>query len=129
MLIICGVSGIMLHWSNDITVYHRTTSSNGRVSWTRSVYKNCFWKSQSGTTGWSAAADTATKRVRISGSANVSVGDIVILGVVNDTIDEYTQGSRSTDIKKAHPESITVTGVRRNAGTGRLLPHICIDGA
>jgi hypothetical protein len=62
----------------------------------------------------------------------LNTGDIIIEGEVNDTIDEYTKGQRSTDLltKYKRPNRcIQIEGYVIDTGLGRCCEHYNIQGA
>ena len=119
-----------MYWNDSLTIYHKAVSPDGRVSWTRQCYMSCFWKDRTGRDpSGGAAGSTATRIARIPKQVTVSAGDIAVWGCVYDSIDEYTSGNRSTDIRKKHPRSFIVSSVHHNTGDGWPIPHTYIEGA
>lgn len=73
---------------------------------------------------WDALTDKA-------GHFTLANGDIIILGDVADTIDEYTTGKRSTDLLtkyKAYDECIEIESYVNNVQSGVGLEHYRIVG-
>jgi hypothetical protein len=57
--------------------------------------------------------------------------DILIKGEVNDTIDEYTSGKRSTDIVEKYKKlqgCLTIQEVANNTGAGKCNEHYLVKG-
>ena len=58
-------------------------------------------------------------------------GDIIIKGEVDDVIDEYTKGHRSSDILDKYKPlqgCIEVDSVGINVGAGRCMEHYTVRG-
>ena len=107
-------------WNTTITVYNKFTDpSTKKIIWYSQVINGCFWKNSDdkikiGNT--TLEYENTTCRIRIDPlfvPANawhtltseeretyftLGVGDIVVCAEVDDTIDEYTAGQRSSDL-------------------------------
>ncbi|MCI8332846.1 MAG: hypothetical protein HFE78_08495 [Clostridiales bacterium] len=117
-------------WDQTITLYHRV-ADGGAVSWRRTVLDHCFWKETSAQSQKDLAAyQERSVTVRIPWrEIPVSVGDILVLGAVDDEIDEYTSGERSTDLlAKYQGRAAKIQTVALNRQTGVGCPHIRIGG-
>ena len=118
-------------WDQTITLYHRITAPAATVSWNRILLNRCFWKE---TSAQSQKELTAYNQryviVRIPlRDIPINIGDILIIGVVDDEIDEYTSGMRSADLlAKYQGRSAKVQTVAINNQTGIGYPHIRIGG-
>ena len=145
-------------WDKTITVYNRVIDpTTQRISWYSTYITNCFWKCTNNTYnlgryGLSALGVTLeTKSVicRIpkdkrfvepmewetlsdkAGKFTLNNGDIIILGKVSDTIDEYTKGKHSTDLLthyKKYDACLEVDTYVLNDYTGVDLAHYRIIG-
>lgn len=145
-------------WNKTITVYNRIIdTSTNRISWQKTTVTNCFWKCANniynmGRYGMSSLGiRVETKEVicRIpkddrfvdkktwrsltdkSGHFTLANGDIVILGDVEDTIDEYATGKRSTDLIAKYKEEdacLEVDTYVDNVQTGVGLEHYRVVG-
>lgn len=112
-------------WDKTITIYNRYVNpTNQRVSWYRTVVKECFWKCTNTVyvSGNNAAFNTKAIICRIPKNKRfvdkqawkalddkttrftLGNGDIIILGEVNDVIDEYVAGLHSTDLLTKYKE-------------------------
>lgn len=136
-------------WDTTVTLYNKFEDSRGEVTWYRRVLNGCFWKYIVDRT--SAGINTIPTsdvvcRIRkndafleqyewkqlVDKSTNFTLGrgDILILGEVEDEIDEYTKGQRSTDIlEKYHDKGCaTVEEFAINTGVGRADEHYRVRG-
>lgn len=146
-------------WDKTITLYNKYINpTTQRVSWYRTVIQNCFWKYVNetyyvGTRGISTSGiKLETKNVicripkddRFVDKAEwkdvydtnehftLGNGDIIILGEVDDVIDEYVAGQRSSDIVAKYKElqgCIEIDTYVVNTGTGVGMEHYRIIGA
>ena len=135
-------------WDTTVTLYNRFEDTNGEISWYRTVLTGCFWKY---VTDYSRVNDATqmTKvllcRVRKSGDFLESYewresgdkedyftfneGDILVKGEVEDTIDEYSSGTRSSDLLKKYKDRCAeITESRVNVGEGRVDEHYVVRG-
>lgn len=145
-------------WDKTLTIYNKSIDpTNQRVSWNRTVLKNCFWKytseiyivGHSGLTSRGVILETNEVICRIpqdkryvsakawksltdkSNKFTLAYGDILVLGDVEDVIDDYTSGQRSTDIitkYKALDGCIQVESWVDNVQTGVGLGHYKVIG-
>lgn len=140
-------------WDQTITVYNRyEDASTHQVTWYRTVLTDCFWKYADeklliGST--KVEANYTVCRVPVnpkykmkyawdnlssSEKANYFTfgpGDIIILGEVTDTVDEYTSGKRSTDLISKYKKlqgCMTVNYGIVNVGGGRGQEHYRVRG-
>lgn len=138
-------------WDKQLTLYNKYTSSNGEVTWYRTVLESCFWKY----TGEEVrvndnvlATKDTTCRIPIVQQVSylpkdewnelpdklthftLGRGDILVLGEVSDTINEYSRGERSTDLLNKYRERgcIEITEYRDNTGAGRVNEHYFVRG-
>lgn len=145
-------------WDKTITIYNRYVDpTTQRISWYRTVVKNCFWKAVNNTyvigrSGISSAGitlDTKDIICRIpenkkfvekrewkelsdkSSKFTLANGDIIILGEVTDVIDEYTKGQHSTDLLARYKEydaCLEIDTYVNNVQTGVDLAHYKVTG-
>ena len=145
-------------WDKTLTIYNKYIDpTNQRVTWYRSVVENCFWKYDN-TTYYvgkysvkvsGIALETKSVICRIPKSDNfryqrewreledktgyftLATGDIIVLGEVDDVIDDYTAGQRSTDLVSKYKELLECVEVDSfviNVGTGMGFEHYRIKG-
>ena len=140
-------------WDKTITIYNRIhDTTTGRVTWNRCVLTNCFWK-YINTTNYVNNVKIQTKEVicRIPKSENyVSLeiwmtlkedefkdkftlrnGDVLILGEVSDTVDDYTKGEHMTDVLSKYKEinrAIQIENFTDDTGNGLYAEHYNIKG-
>ena len=145
-------------WDKTLTIYNKyVDSSTQRVTWYRTVLNNCFWKYDNTTyyvgkySVKVSGIELETKHVicRIpkderflyqqdwralqdkSKNFTLATGDIIILGEVDDVIDEYTAGQRSTDLVSKYKELLECVEIDSyviNTGTGMGFQHYRVIG-
>lgn len=145
-------------WDKTITIYNKFVDpTTQRVTWYRNVIKNCFWKQVNdlynmGRYGMSTVGiQLEVKEIvcRIPQDSRyvnkrtwkelenrddyftLANGDIIILGEVEDEINEYTIGQRSTDVLakyKEVDEGLEIYTYVDNVRTGVTLPHYRVVG-
>lgn len=145
-------------WDKTLTIYNRIVDPDTqRVSWQRTVVENCFWKyvnniynmGRYGMSSLGIRVETKDIICRIpkddrfvdkrewkslddkTGHFTLGNGDIIILGEVQDVIDEYTAGQRSTDLLARYKEEdacLEVDTYVNNVQTGVGLEHYRVIG-
>ena len=145
-------------WDKTITIYNKLIDpTTQRVRWYKTTVENCFWKAQNilfamGRYGVSTlGVVTENKEIICRIPQNdryvdkriwkdldnrddyftLANGDIIVLGEVDDVIDEYTPGQRSTDLitkYKEFDECLEIETYVNNVQTGVDLPHYRITG-
>lgn len=147
-------------WDKTITIYNKVIDpTTQRVVWYRNTVENCFWKAVNNlytigrggisTTGITLSTKDVICRIPQSDKYvdrrtwgelkdedredyfTLADGDIIILGEVEDVIDEYTAGQRSTDLLtkyKNYDACIEIDTYVDNCQTGVNLPHYRIIG-
>ena len=136
-------------WNSTITVYNRSENTETQlITWKRTVLTNCFWKIHYGSGYLNSQATVAYDGVltcRIPKNENfvdtytwktlddiqkedkftLQNDDIVIYGEVDDEIDEYTKGKRSTDLleKYKYKGVIKISLFVDNSDDTRNLMH------
>ena len=146
------------YWDSTVTIYNKYVDpTTQKVTWYRCVAENCFWKDVNetyyvGTRGISTTGvKLETKEVvcRIpeddryfdrgawnalddkTDTFTLSQGDIIVLGEVEDVIDDYTSGQRSTDLitkYKALQSCLEVDTFVNNVRNGIGLRHYRVVG-
>lgn len=120
------------YWRETVTLFHRTIASNGEVSWSKRYCYNCFIKFANAVEREDGhATQEGYSLCRFSAVIpNIATGDIVAKGKLTDTIDEYTDGSRSSDFLESHNgTAFSVVGIRTNDEYGAPLQHTFVEGA
>lgn len=137
-------------WNAKITIFNKyEDTSSGIITWYKTSLSNCFWKNTySLVKSNSVEIETNNIICRIPSTSKfmdklswdnydnrkhkftLAPEDIIILGRVNDTIDEYTEGHRSSDLlKKYSPNNcMQIKNVNTNIWTGNSLSHYYVVG-
>ena len=140
-------------WNSTITVYNRYEDPVTQlVTWYRTVLSDCFWKVNVGVVYDSPAITknytnmivcripkndnylSAYNWKRLDGENRalkftLQVGDIVVNGEVNDTINEYVKGQRSTDLVERYKDLgvIRIENTADNSDEARNIPHYLVS--
>lgn len=140
-------------WDTAVTIYNRYEDPTTQlVKWYRHTLNNCFLKTTSTiVSGGQTQYNTNTNIIRIPQNImykpysewvqipnteqgaymTIHQGDIIVTGLVEDNIDEYTAGLRSTDLISKYKNlnmCITIDNWQDNTGNGRACPHYFISG-
>ena len=145
-------------WDKTITIYNKEVDpTTNRISWHRTVLENCFWKAQNnmfnmgryGVSTIGIVLETKEIICRIPQQENylpkrewlalsnkedyftLFNEDIIVLGEVEDEIDEYTAGKHSTDLVtkyKQYDECLIIDAYVDNVQTGVGLAHYRVTG-
>lgn len=140
-------------WDTTVTIYNKFTDPQTKVTrWHRSVVNNTFWDyvGEKVIIGKTTIETYATIcRIRkdsrfmekyewlqlpndeMSDYFTLGKGDIIVKGEVEDTINEYEQGSRSTDLIAKYKElqgCMTIDLYSNNTGAGRVNEHYLVKG-
>lgn len=139
-------------WDVPVTIYNKYSDPTTRiVRWTKTTLPNCFWKNVgSKVMIGETVLDTTSITCRIPEDPRfleaykwlqipndqkaeyftLQQDDILIRGDIQDEIDEYTAGQRSTDIIAKYKSNgcITVKDVSIDTMTGMLYPHYHVRG-
>jgi len=140
-------------WDTTVTVYNKHTDPQTQVvTWYRHTVEDCFWnnvhdKVTLGDT--TLETDKTICRLRENSSFKekyvwvnlpadvkenfftLGQGDIIIRGEVDDVVDEYTSGHRSSDLVAKYKElqgCFEIEVVSINVGPGRGTPHYRAQG-
>lgn len=145
--------GFPIWWETTVTIYNKFTDGNTQlVSWYKTVVSDCFWSLQ-GTriTMNDVVLDSKSVSCRIPKDAKflekkdwnalsadqkanyftIGQGDIIVKGSVEDVIDEYQQGHRSTDLLSKYREfqqCMQIEEYSNNTGAGRNNEHYMARG-
>ena len=140
-------------WDTTVTIYNRFEDPQTQVvSWFRKTVDNCFWKyiGDKVTVG-ETVLETNNIICRIPKNDlyldkykwlnlpndkmgeyfTLGQGDIIVKGEVDDAVNEYQSGARSTDLiakYKALQGCMEVQEVANNTGVGRGLEHYHVRG-
>ena len=139
-------------WNQTVTVYNRIEDPQTRVvTWHRTVIHDCFWKNveEKFVSNGTVVSANATicripkqdnyldrylweqRDVDVSNYFTLSSGDIVVKGEVDDEIDEYTSGKRSTNFITKHKKlqgCTLISSVSINVDGGRGAEHYLVKG-
>lgn len=140
-------------WDTTLTIYNKYEDQlTNRITWYRTVLTDCFWKyTGNKVTVNDVVLETNSTIARIPESENfrekyvwvdlpsdqketyftLGEGDIVVHGAVDDEIDEYQAGHRSSDLLKKYKSlrgCMQIDGIALNVGTMRVDPHYWIRG-
>lgn len=140
-------------WSDKITIYNRYEDpQTNLITWTRTVLTDCFFKNaNSKVTVGQTVIETNDIIVRIPEKPQyknyamwillgndirqkyftLHQGDIIILGEVTDTIDEYNTSTNSNALLSKYKklgECLVINKFNDNAKLGRGLKHYRVVG-
>lgn len=140
-------------WDTTLTVFNKHVDSQTQViTWYKTVVENCFWKNAGIKVNINnVVIETDDTLCRIpkddrfleydkwieqpnDSKANyftLRPGDIIVKGEVDDTINEYRNGQRSTDLLTKYKElqgCMTIKEVGINVGPGRCNEHYYVKG-
>lgn len=139
-------------WDKTLTIYNKYTNPLTQViTWHRTVINDCFWKNTSdkvlvGTV--TLETNNIIARIpkqnnfkprfewekipndKMSDYFTLSSGDIIVLGDIEDEIDEYTQGKRLNDFLNKYKKLgvMTVQEFADNTGVSRNNEHYYVKG-
>lgn len=145
--------GFPIWWESTITVYNKFTDDQTQVvTWYKTVVTDCFWQ----LTGTEvrvgdSVLDSKSIVCRVPKDARflekqqwvqlpndqmddyftLAPGDIIVKGECNFVIDEYTRGSRSTDLLSLYHDyqaCMEITEFSNNTGAGRNNEHYLARG-
>lgn len=140
-------------WETTLTIYNRYEDPvTNIVMWFRNTVPNCFWKyTGDKITVGETVLETNNIICRIpkddryldkyvwnklpndemGNYFTLGQGDIIIKGEVDDEVNEYQQGQRSTDLLKKYKElqgCMEVQEFAVNVGAGRCNEHYYVKG-
>lgn len=140
-------------WNTTVTIYNRyEDAQTNLVTWHRNVIEGVFWK-YTGNKVFVGNTVLETKdiicRIRkdsrfldksqwinvpndqMSNYFTLAQGDIIVKGQVEDDINEYVSGKRSTDLKKKYKNlqgCLEIQEWADNTGGGRGNEHYYVKG-
>lgn len=145
--------GFPIWWEDTITIYNKFVDPQTQlVRWYRQVVTDCFWKLEGSTVKvGDVTLDSKSIICRIPKDSRflekqdwialpndvkesyftIGQADIVLKGVFEDEIDEYTAGHRSTDLLgkyRDYQACMEITDFSNNTGLGRNNEHYLIRG-
>ena len=137
-------------WDRTVTVFNRYEDAQGLITWYKTIVPNCFWRYVGDTvTIGETTLETNATLCRIPKSENfvekyewlsledksskftLGVDDIIVLGEVEDTIDEYASGLRSSDLLIKYRKLQGCMKIEKcsiNVGGGRGNEHYFVKG-
>ena len=140
-------------WDSTLTIYNKYENKlTNQITWYRTVLTDCFWKyTGNKVTVNDVVLETNNIIARIPEQETfmekylwvdlpsdqkenfftLGEGDIVVFGEVEDEIDEYQTGHRSSDLLKKYKDlrgCMQIDGIALNVGTMRVDPHYWIKG-
>ena len=138
-------------WNTTITVYNKYENPSSRIiTWYKTVIHNCFWKyTGNKIVVGETALETNTTMCRIpvntaflekyewdelddkSEHFTLGLGDIIIKGEVDEIVDEYTAGHRSSDLLAKYKRlqgCMVIEQSAMNTGLGRGMEHYYVRG-
>lgn len=140
-------------WDSTVTIYNKYTDpATKRVTWYPHVVHDCFWKRsdlQILRNTMAIESDSTICRIRVNslflpdyvwkdltdeGKTSyftLGVGDIIVNAEVDDEIDEYTPGKRSSDLVEKYKRAQDCLVIEKSTitvGGGRGLEHYHVRG-
>ena len=142
-----------LWWNTTVTIYNKYTDAvTDVVTWHRYVVHNCFWKyvGDKVTVGQTVLETNniicripqddaflenyewvALPNDQMDKYFTLSQGDIIVKGSVDDVVDEYAKGHRSSDLLAKYKKLQGCMEIERyaiNIDGGRNNPHYYVKG-
>lgn len=140
-------------WDTTLTIYNKYIDTQTQlITWYKHVVKNCFWKyTGDKVTINDVVLETNNTICRIPKNDKylekfewvakpndlmgeyftLSQGDIIVKGEVDDVINEYQSGQRSSDLLSKYKNlqgCIKIEEVGNNTGVGRCNEHYFVKG-
>jgi hypothetical protein len=147
------MSNYPIWWDTTLTIYNKFEDSQTQlVKWYKTTIDKCFWKYVGNkVTVGTTVLETNDIICRIPKQSNflekgdwinipndemsnyftLSGGDIIVKGNVDDEINEYKTGKRSTDLIAKYKKlqgCMEIEEVAINAGLGRCNEHYYVKG-
>lgn len=147
------MSNYPVWWETTITIYNRYEDAQTNIiRWFKHTVEGAFWKNVGNkVTVGEVTIDSSNTICRIREDSKfkepyewvklpndekpnfftLGRGDIIIKGMVDDEIDEYTKGQRSSNLLskyKALQGCMQIENVGINTGQGRNNPHYYVSG-
>lgn len=139
-----------MFWNKVITLYNKyEDEQTGLIKWYRHVLQNCFYKVTDNTVNVGGMQlQTNDNIIRIPAQPNyiaphmwlelqdaerdnymtLKSGDLIVLGVVDTDIDEYTSGKRSSDLIAKYKTIGSVFVKSVNINDFMCGPHYYVRG-
>ena len=146
-------AGYPIWWDTTVTIYNKSVDKQTQVvMWYKSTVTDCFWQLRgSEVLIGEVSLDSKALICRIPKDARfkekyewlnmpndqkqnyftLGLDDIIVKGNVDDVIDEYTAGSRSSDLLKKYAGlqgCFKVQKFTNNTGIGRNNEHYLAQG-
>jgi len=138
-------------WDKTVTVYNKYEDADTHeITWYRHVLEGCFWQDVSNKLSMGETVLEANQIIcRIRENVNyldkyqwlnseskedyftLGLQDILILGDIDEDIDEYTKGERATDVIAKYKQItgvLEIESVSNDTGPGRCNPHYRVRG-
>lgn len=140
-------------WDTTVTIYNKFVDANtGVVTWYRTVVTDCFWSLQGTKVSvGDVVLDSKSVLCRIpkdekfldkkdwvtlasdqrSNYFTLGQSDIIVKGEVDDIINEYQSGHRSTDLLSKYRDyqwCMEISDYSNNTGVGRNNEHYLARG-
>ncbi|MBO6261541.1 MAG: hypothetical protein J6N95_02940 [Bacilli bacterium] len=147
------MSDYPIWWDTTLTVYNKFEDPQTQViSWYRTVIDNCFWKYTGDKINIGETVLETNNIIcripendlfvekykwiqlpndKMSQYFTLGAGDIIIKGEVNDVVNEYSSGYRSSDLVAKYKNlqgCMEVQQITLNTGIGRNNPHYFVKG-
>lgn len=142
-------TGYPMWWDTTITLYNNYKDPTTQEEiWYRTVLTDCFWKNvgnQVMVGNETLEGESVICRIPAddnyvpknewdvlenkTGKFTISTNDIIVVGEVDDEINEYTSGVRSTDLlNKYNGMCMRISNMSINTYTGANNPHYAVRG-
>ena len=113
-------------WTDTVTVYHRIEEKNeGKttIRWEREVCSSCFYGSVTNRVrNGNSVSYINSQIVRLPhNTKGIKVGDIAVIGTVDDVIPDGDSGAKLVDKYKKHAFFVKVA--KDNSRSGLPFPH------
>lgn len=145
--------GYPVWWETTVTIYNKfIDAQTNLVTWYRHVITDCFWQ-LSGQTVQIGEVTLDSKSVvcripkddrflekqdwikipndQMENYFTIGQGDIIVKGICEEEIDEYTKGHRSTDLLgryRNYQACMEISEYSNNTGRGRNNEHYLTRG-
>ena len=140
-------------WDSTITIYNKYIDQATQVvTWYRTVVNNCFWSLEGTKVAiGDVVLDSKSVLCRIpkddaflekkdwdalsadkkSGYFTLAQNDIIVKGSIEEVINEYQAGHRSTDLLskyRGYQQCMEISDYSNNTGVGRNNEHYLVKG-
>lgn len=146
-------TGYPIWWETTVTIYNKfVDAQTNLVHWYKTVVTDCFWQLGGSTVKvGEVILDSKSVVCRIPKDERflekqewiklpndqmgnyftLAQGDIIVKGICDEVIDEYTKGHRSTDLLgkyRDYQACMEITDFSNNTGLGRNNEHYLTRG-